>query len=136
MKRILLFIPFFLICSLAVAEKRIVFIEKLGIGADKDKIGQAAIGDVIDIIDYQDNYKQDSSVGFADMIVVDLTDEEVQQLLSPKCDKSCDVNEPIILEARERKVDVKNLNITKQGQNVTKTDLLNNTSIKSTVVSP
>lgn len=112
------------------ADKYYVFIDKIGKVDKGEEAGQNQKGDVICIAPFTSQYKPTKAEkGRYQIIVVDLTQEEIQELI--ECEVDQDDN---TVRARKRKVDVQSLNLTKQEQEIDKTLLFQKIIIKPSIL--
>lgn len=132
-----------MLCSIADAEAsmRRVFINKTNTVEKGQEAGHTAYGDVVDIVHFTDQYEPTKSE-FQNyhIVIVDLSDAEVNELISPKTEivqaeeDGKIVDQEITLEARKKNVDLSEFNLTKDTESVSKETFINRTIDKSAVV--
>ncbi len=135
MKAIVLAILLCLITPLACAEKVYVFIDKIGYVQKGEELGHTAYGDVVTVAPYTSQYKPTrAELDRYKVIVVDLTQKEQEELLEPDwvgTQRDWLNGTHVEIKARKRKVDIDNMSAIKQEEEIAKTTLTNNISVKS-----
>ena len=134
MKIKILILIILLFPTFCYAEKCYVYIDKIGIVEKGQEAGQNEYGDVIGICPYTKQYKPTiAELSRYKIMVVDLTDAEIQILTEPE-GYLIGVGEEISFvttKARKRKIDIDKMKSIKQEAEVAKTTLINNIITKS-----
>jgi Glu-tRNA(Gln) amidotransferase subunit E-like FAD-binding protein len=127
MKKLLLTLLALLITTSASAEKRYIYIDKIGEVVKGEEAGHTALGDVVDIVKYtKNNAPTRGELGIYKVLVSDLTDEEVQELLEPMLDSNKE-----IVQSRKRKIVLTNIKGIQNEETVDVKILKNSIVVKS-----